>query len=248
MLDDINLDIKIRISGYDSPSVFHDSKICVALSSGRKKEVTEHCFEQTSDLTFHARGLSPGEVYSLRIVFYERGKAIAMSVRSFRVAGIKGVFDDGSTGAPADDNPVTIQTALQVAVQHQTIGMHAQAEKIYRNILLEDPNHPYALHLLGIVFYQKGQASVAIPYIEQALSAVTQSISLVGLNSSSSSMKDLDKFHNTLGECYRVLGRMEEAQKEFSLALSLNPGLYSAEFNMGLTLQQMNQWSQAIER
>ena len=90
VLDDTNLDIQIRVTGYDVPSVFHDSKICVALSAAGDHSYSEHCFDQTPDLVFHAKGLSPGAGYTLRIVFYERGKAIAMSVRSFRVAGAYG--------------------------------------------------------------------------------------------------------------------------------------------------------------
>lgn len=78
-----------------------------------------------------------------------------------------------------------------MVMKHQTIGMHVEAERIYRNILREDPSHPYALHLLGliaicatnilpcflpsnlagIIYYQKGQPVKAITYIEQALSA-----------------------------------------------------------------------------
>lgn len=87
VLDDTNLDIQIRVTGYDVPSVFHDSKICVALSAAGDHGYSEHCFDQTPDLVFHAKGLGAGAGYTLRIVFYERGKAIAMSVRSFRVAG-----------------------------------------------------------------------------------------------------------------------------------------------------------------
>lgn len=102
--------------------------------------------------------------------------------------------------------------------------------------------------------------------------------------------RDLDNFHNTLGmtksiiavllhmrsngrldapgECFRVLGRTSEAEREFKIALSINPDHYSAEFNLGistrardvsvllfaylrwpgLTYQQMNKWDRAIER
>ena len=139
------LDIKIKILGYELPSHFDDSSICIGLSN-KATEVGEQCFERTTDLDFHVSGLSPGETYSLRVLFRERGKTIAMSVRSFRVAGIVGVLDE----------PVTIETALQVGVKHQIKGLHLEAEKIYRNILSENPNHPEALHLLGVVFIQKG--------------------------------------------------------------------------------------------
>lgn len=44
---------------------------------------------------------------------------------------------------------VTIQTALQLAMEQHSTGRHMAAEHIYRQILEQHPNHPDALHLLG---------------------------------------------------------------------------------------------------
>jgi hypothetical protein len=82
VLDDVDLEIRIKLDGYDMPSNFHNSRVCVGLSTGTS--FAEHCFDQSPDLVFHVNGLSPGMQYSLRIAFYERGNAIAVSVRSFR--------------------------------------------------------------------------------------------------------------------------------------------------------------------
>jgi tetratricopeptide (TPR) repeat protein len=133
----------------------------VGLSSG--SWVAEKCFDESSDLVFHVNGLKAGAQYALRIVFYERGNAIAVSVRNFRVGGIKGLPD-----RPTDE-AVTILTAVQVAVHYQATGMEIQAEKIYRSILSEYPAYPDALHLLGVIYYQKGDALSAIPFIEMAV-------------------------------------------------------------------------------
>ena len=130
ILDTGDVDIRIALHGYDLPSHFHDSRVCVGLSSGAW--AAENCFDQSNELVFHVKGLTAGLQYALRIVFFERGNAIAVSVRNFRVAGIKGL------GAHPDD-AVTIQTAVQVAVHYQTSGMEAQAESIYRSILREYP-------------------------------------------------------------------------------------------------------------
>jgi hypothetical protein len=40
------LDIEIKVSGYNLPSVLRDSKICLGLASNGKR-VMETCFEQT---------------------------------------------------------------------------------------------------------------------------------------------------------------------------------------------------------
>lgn len=174
VLDDINLEIRVKIDGYNLPSSFHDSKVCIGLSAGMT--TAEQCFDQSPDLVFHANGLSPGTQYVLRVAFYERGRAIAVSVRNFKVAGIVGVLDNV-------DDIVTIQTAVQVAMIYQTRDMVVEAERIYRSILSENPTHQDALHLLGVIFYQKGDPFSAIPYIERALMG----------------NKTHEAFHNSLG-------------------------------------------------
>lgn len=223
VLDTGDLEIRIAVNGYDTRTHFHDTSVCVALSTGDSQ--AEQCFEDNNDITFHANGLTAGQHYSLRIVLYERRSAIAVSVRSFRVAGITARSLD-----TASEGMVTIQTAMQVAIGYQTMGMEMQAEEIYRSILFESPAHPDALHLLGVIHYQKGEAAVAVDYIELALRG----------------NKSYEGFHNSLGECYRILGRLDEAASQFNLALALNPGFFSATFNLGLVLQQQNRWEEAI--
>ena len=151
ILDDGVLQIKIRLHGYELPSHFHDSSLCIALAN-RNIEIGEQCFDQSADLDFHITGLAPRETYSLQVLFLERGRIIAMSVRSFRVGGILGVLDGNQA--------VSIETAIQVGVKAQMEGSYDQAEQIYRNILSENPSHPQALHLLGVIFIQKGSLTL----------------------------------------------------------------------------------------
>jgi tetratricopeptide (TPR) repeat protein len=187
-------------------------------------EVTnEKCFDETKELIFHAQGLNADMQYSLRVVLFEREKAIAVSIRNFYVAGIRGV----------GEQVVTIQTAVQVALSYQNAGDTAQAEKIYKSILSVVPQYPDALHLLGLVFHQQGATETAIAYIEKALQTTTTSF---------------EGFHNSLGECYRVLGRLEDATAQFEKALSLNPAYLSSIFNLGLVSQAKGQFEEAIDR
>lgn len=152
VLEDGILDIEIIISGYELPSHFDDSSTCIALSNDEGVMVVDHCFDQSPELIFHVNGLTPGTAYTLRILFLERGKVIALSVRSFKVGGVIGVLADD------ESLPVSIQTALQVALQHQVNGMHMQAEQIYQRILSESPSNADALNHLGVNFHQQGDA------------------------------------------------------------------------------------------
>ena len=92
VLEDNDLEIKLSIKGYEFPSSFHDSKVCIGLSTD--ESFAEECFEQSSTLSYHVEGLNPGAQYSLRVVLFERTKAIAVSVRNFKVGGIFGLLDN----------------------------------------------------------------------------------------------------------------------------------------------------------
>ena len=45
---------------------------------------------------------------------------------------------------------LTIQQALDLAIQHHTAGRLSQAEDIYRQVLQPAPNQAHVLHLLGV--------------------------------------------------------------------------------------------------
>ena len=64
---------------------------------------------------------------------------------------------------------LTVQQALDLAVQHHNEGRLPQAETIYQQILQTDPNQPVALHLLGVVAYQTGKSDLAVDRITRAL-------------------------------------------------------------------------------
>lgn len=65
---------------------------------------------------------------------------------------------------------------------------------------------------------------VNLKYIERALST----------------NKTFEGFHNSLGECFRVMGRMDEAKSQFELALALNPKYSSAAYNLGTPSMVVN--------
>ena len=44
--------------------------------------------------------------------------------------------------------------AIRLRCEHQLAGRLAEAEKIYRRLLLEKPEHPDVLHLLGAICVQ----------------------------------------------------------------------------------------------
>lgn len=155
-------------------------------------------------------------------MFLEHGHAIAVSVRTFRVAGIKAI---------PDSDMVSIKTAVQVAVRLQMKGLEQQAEDIYRQILDENPDYPDALHLLGVVFYKRGDSTNALTYVEKA-------IQLKGNQS--------HEIYNTLGLCYRTLGKLREAEHQFIIALTIDPNTIVTKFNLAMVYQQQGRLTDAL--
>lgn len=163
---------------------------------------------------------------------------------------------------------VTIQTALQLAMEQHSTGRHMAAEHIYRQILEQHPNHPDALHLLGrqaILMttarticppsYQSQFSAAAVSFWVPVL-PVPAGLVLYQQGNPAGAIGFLERalhtnstfevFHNSLGECLRAVGRFGDAIAHFSRALALSPSFLPAKFNLGLAYQQLHDWSAAI--
>ena len=75
-----------------------------------------------------------------------------------------------STSPSSEQQTLTIQQAIDLAVQHHTAGRFFEAESIYQQILQTDPNQPVALNLLGVIAHQVGKNDIAVDLITKALS------------------------------------------------------------------------------
>src|SRR6185437_4990453 len=75
------------------------------------------------------------------------------------------------TASPQAANSPTpsISQYLQAGMEHHQAGHLPQAEAIYQRILQIDPNHPGALHFLGLIAKQVGNAKAAIALIGKSL-------------------------------------------------------------------------------
>ena len=64
---------------------------------------------------------------------------------------------------------LTLQEAIDLAVQHHTSGDLSEAENLYQQVLQADPNQPVALHFLGVIAHQRGDNDRAVDLITKAL-------------------------------------------------------------------------------
>jgi protein O-GlcNAc transferase len=124
----------------------------------------------------------------------------------------------------------TTAEALQTAFHHHQAGQLREAEVLYRQILEVEPDHADALHLLGLVAYQGGRAELAVAPIRRA-------VALCG---------DRAVFHGNLGEAYRVIGKLREAEDCLRQALRLDPHLPDAHNSLGAVLRATGRTDEAI--
>ena len=104
---------------------------------------------------------------------------------------------------------ISADDALRAGVALHRQGRLEQAEVFYRGVLKEYPDHPDALHFLGIMRNQLGHAREAAELIEQALGRVSDNAGM-WLN---------------FGNVLRELGRLEEAGRAYEEAIRLEPSM-----------------------
>ncbi len=157
-----------------------------------------------------------------------------------------------------------IDQILPLALQHHQAGNLHLAEPIYRQILEVEPNHADSLHLLGLIFSQRGQYEAAIEHIGRAIAKDgKQAGYYINLGNAQSALGKLDdavasfrraatvqpdlaEAHCSLGNALKNQGKLHEAVTCYCLALELKPELAVAHSNLGATLRALGQLDDAI--
>jgi len=124
-----------------------------------------------------------------------------------------------------------VSDALLVAINLHRSGELDIAETIYNRIIEAAPEHPDALHFLGILNHARGRNEIAIELIRRAIAVEP------GLHDS----------HNNLGNILAAEGRQTEAAAAYRAALLLCPSDASAHANLGLILRAQGKLDEAEE-
>lgn len=125
---------------------------------------------------------------------------------------------------------VSLSQALQIAISHHQAERLQQAEVIYRRILQVNPKHADALHLSGVIAYQKGELNTAVELIKKAIS-----------------LSPLEVYYNSLGAAFRHQGKLDLAVENYRKAILLKPTYAEAYNNLGIALREQNILDEAIE-
>jgi tetratricopeptide (TPR) repeat protein len=143
-------------------------------------------------------------------------------------------------------------------------GRLAEAKRIARRILTDQPKHAHALHLLGVAVSQQGNHTEGLRFIDAAMQIEGQSASIY--NSRGNVLVALQRFGEALasydkaialksdfaepfcnrGGALQELKLFDEAVASYDQAIALTPDSAEAFCNRGLALQELKRFDEAL--
>lgn len=170
-------------------------------------------------------------------------------------------------------NELPIHSELERAAAAHRAGQFADAAAAYESVLAREPNHPDALHLLGLAKHQSGDSDRGIELIQRAVElnphAADFHANLAGIFSARGRLSDAvasmqrasglrpgdERLQRRLGQHLTRLGverldqdRLADAAATLERAVAIRPDAADALGNLGLALARMKHYGPAIER
>ena len=149
---------------------------------------------------------------------------------------------------------------MRRAISFHKNGQLDQAEEIYKNVLISDPQQSDAQYLLGIISLNKGNYEAAIKLIDKAITidptkapyyndcaqaytalAITENAinyykKAITLN------KDNIEAYNNIGNIFREIGEHEQAIIHLKKANDLDSTIAEGHYNLALTYNENNDY------
>jgi len=140
------------------------------------------------------------------------------------------IATDRGDGTALIKNDQTVELLMQEALRHHQAGHFAEAAHGYEKILQLDARHADSLHLLGMISVQAQLPDIAIDLIQRA----------IAINSG------FAPFHSNLGTIFQSQGKLDEAEAEYTVALSIAPDIPETLGNLGSVLLAKGELEQAV--
>jgi tetratricopeptide (TPR) repeat protein len=131
---------------------------------------------------------------------------------------------------PPPQQSMSIEQAVVTAYAHWNAGQTQQAEYFCRQVLAAWPEHPDALHLLGLLAHGFGNRDSALDYMRRACAAPRAPA----------------LFHSNLAEMLRQAGQLSEAEAEGRRAVALDARVPEAWTNLGIVLQESGKLEESL--
>jgi Flp pilus assembly protein TadD len=158
-----------------------------------------------------------------------------------------------------------IDEMLAMGARHQREGRLPQAERLFRQVLQEQPQHPEALRLLGVLLVQRGAQDQGQALLEAAATlSPDDPAAVLGLGLAHCQRGALDEAevcfrraldldphsaeaHNNLADILVARGETAAARELLERALELDPDYHQAHFNLGNLLAVEGQARAAMD-
>ncbi len=156
-----------------------------------------------------------------------------------------------------------IFSALQQGLQQQQAGRIQEAERLYRGVLQVQPDHPDALHLLGLIAHRARHPD-AIGLLARAIhvnpnNAVYHCSMAMALHEHGRSNEAILNYqralqldaknaeaHYNLGLLFQHLQRFTEAEHHYQKSIELKPGFAEARNNLGNLFKRTERLNEAL--
>ncbi|NJM28084.1 MAG: tetratricopeptide repeat protein [Pseudanabaena sp. RU_4_16] len=133
-----------------------------------------------------------------------------------------------------DANLASLSLFYQALDHHQS-GRLQEAERVYLQILKQQPTHLDAMHNLGTIACQSQKFDNAINYFQQVLTYAPQRLDT----------------HTNLAHALKAIGNLLEAIKHYELILEASPNLADIHFKLGqllATQERLDERSRIIKK
>ena len=155
--------------------------------------------------------------------------------------------------------------ALASAYEHHSAGRLAEAERLYRQLLTDEPDGVETLHLLGMLCHQTGRSDEAVRLLQRAVALApdvalyrTNLAGVLGqlgrprealehLEYATRLRPDFAEAHTNYGVALETLGRLREAAEAHLRAIRLRPDFAEAHSNLGNVFQRLGALGTAVE-
>jgi Flp pilus assembly protein TadD len=125
---------------------------------------------------------------------------------------------------------LTIQQSFDLALQHHQAGRLQEAERLYRQVLAQQPEHLDALNNLGVLAHHVGRNDLAVGLIRRAIAL----------------RLDYPEAHSNLGSILADKGQLDEAIAACRVAIALRPDYAEAHSNLANALRDKGRLDEAI--
>lgn len=156
------------------------------------------------------------------------------------------------------------QTALiQQGITLQQQRRFVEAERCYQTVMRENPKHPDALNLMGVLAVEADQTRIAIDYFRKALTILpNEPMYLNNLGNALIIASQLDEAvvplrkavkinprfaeaWSNLGKCRRMSGDIDRAKECFGKALDCSPGFFRARAGLAEIASELGRFDEA---